>query len=55
MATEGTETAPEEAPEILPAPYAQIFMPPATLPLPKALVMDDNVTKNWKAWKEVWT
>ena len=55
MATEGTETAPDEAPEILPAPYAQIFMPPANLPPPKALVMDDNVATNWKAWKKVWT
>ena len=45
----------EEAPEILPAPPAQIFMPPANLPPPKALVMDDNVATNWKAWKKVWS
>ena len=39
MLTGGTsEEAHEEAPEILPAPPAQIFMPPANLPPPKALV-----------------
>ena len=50
-----SEEAPGEAPEILPAPPAQIFMPPANLPPPKALVMDDNVATNWKAWKKVWS
>ena len=48
-----SEEAPGEAPEILPTPPAQIFMPPANLPPPKALVMDDNVATNWKAWKKV--
>ena len=45
--------AQEEAPEILPTPPAQIFMPPANLPPPKVLVMDDNVAT--KAWKKVWS
>ena len=47
----------EEAPEILPAPSAQIFMPLDNYNLspPKALVMDDNVATNWKAWKKVWS
>ena len=50
-----TEEAQEEAQEILPTPPAQIFMPPANLPTPKALVMDDNVATHWKAWKKVWS
>ena len=45
----------EEAPEILPALPAQIFMPHVNLPPPKAFVMDDNVATNWKAWKKVWS
>ena len=56
MPTGGTSEEPqEEAPEILPAPAAQIFMPPANLPPPKGLVMDDNVATNWKARKKVWS
>lgn len=50
-----TEEAQKEAPEILPASPAQIFMPPENLPPPKALVMDDNMATNWKAWKKVWS
>ena len=51
MATGGGRT--EAAPETLPPPYTQIFMPPSNLPPPKALVLDDNVATNWKAWKKV--
>ena len=53
MATGGART--EAAPETLPPPYTQILMPPSNLPPPKALVLDDNVTTNWKAWKKVWS
>ncbi|KAK2547366.1 hypothetical protein P5673_032734, partial [Acropora cervicornis] len=53
MATEGATT--EAAPETSPPPYTQIFMPPSNLPPPKALVLDDNVASNWKAWKKVWS
>ena len=53
MATGGTTT--EAAPETLPPPSTQIFMPPSNLPPPKALVLDDNVATNWKAWKKVWS
>lgn len=53
MLTGGTSAqAPGEAPEILPAPPAQIFMPPANLPPSKVHVMDDSVATNWKAWKK---
>ena len=53
MATGGATT--EAAPETSPPPYKQIFMPPSNLPPPKALVLDDNVATNWKAWKKVWS
>ena len=53
MATGGATT--EAAPETSPPPYTQIFMPPSNLPPPKALVLDDNVATNWKAWKKVWS
>ena len=56
MPTGGTpKEAQEEAQEILPAPPAQIFIPPANLLPSKELEMDDNVTTNWKAWKKVWS
>ena len=53
MATGGATT--EAAPETSPPPYTQIFMPPSNLPPPKALVLDDKVATNWKAWKKVWS
>ena len=43
MATGGATI--DSAPETLPQPYTQIFMPPSNLPLPKALVLDDNVAE----------
>lgn len=48
---------PGETPEILPAPPAQIFMPPANLPPSKVHVMDDNVKPQIgkRGRKTVWT
>ena len=34
---------------------AQIYMPPANLPPPKPLMMDDNLATNWNAWKKAGT
>ena len=53
MATGGATT--EAAPQTSPPPYTQISMPPSNLLLPKALVLDDNVATNWKAWEKVWS
>ena len=53
----GASTTHEEvtsAKEILPT--TQIYMPPANLPLPKPLVMDDNnLATNWNAWRKALT
>ena len=32
----------------------QLILPPANLPPPKPLVMDDNLATSWKQWKKVW-
>ena len=52
----GASIADEEATpaqEVLPT--TQIYMPPANLPPPKPLVMNNNLATNWNAWKKAWT
>ena len=41
----------EETPPVAATPFKQ---PPANLPPPKSLVVDDNLASNWKQWKKVW-
>ena len=41
----------EETP---PAAATQFMLPPANLPPPKPLIVDDNLASNWKQWKKVW-
>lgn len=41
----------EETPPVAAAPF---MLPPANLPPPKPLVVDDNLASNWKQWKKVW-
>ena len=49
----GASTAHEEVtPAQIILPTTQIYMPPANLPLPEPLVMDDNLATNWNAWKK---
>ena len=59
MPTTGSSGASIALEEATPAqeilPTAQIYMLPANLPPPKPLVMDDNLTTNWNAWKKAWT
>ena len=43
----------EAAPETLTPPSTQILTHPSKLPPHIALVLDDNVATNWKAWKKV--
>ena len=41
----------EETP---PTAATQFMVPPANLPPPKLLIMDDNLAKNWKKWEKAW-
>ena len=41
----------EETPPVAATPFKQ---PPANMPPPKSLVVDDNLASNWKQWKKVW-
>ena len=41
----------EETP---PAAATQFMLPPANLPPPKPLIVDDNLATTWKQWKKVW-
>ena len=41
----------EETP---PAAATQFMLPPANLPPPKSLIVDDNLASDWKQWKKVW-
>ena len=45
----------EEGAAAMPA-VALLIAPqsPMNLPLPKPLVVDDNLASNWKQWKKVW-
>ena len=36
------------------ATASPIYIPPANLPPPKPLLMDENLASNWKAWKKSW-
>ena len=36
------------------AALAQVFIPLSTLPLPKALIFDNNLATAWKSWKQAW-
>ena len=31
-----------------------IYVPPANIPPPKPLVLDDNLAASWKTWKKAW-
>ena len=31
-----------------------MIMPPANLPPPKSLVMDDNLSTRWRHWRNIW-
>ena len=44
-------TGPEETPQVAATPFK---LPPANLPPPKSLVVDDNLASNWKQWKKIW-
>ena len=59
MPTTGSSGAGTTHEEVTPAqeilPTTQIYMPPANLPLPKPLVMDDNLATNWNAWRKALT
>ena len=59
MPTTGSSEASLAHEEAMPAqeilPTIQIYMPPANLPPPKPLVMDNNLATNWNAWKKAWT
>ena len=56
MPTTGSSGASIALEEATPAqeilPTAQIYTPPANLPPPKPLVMDDNLATDWNAWKK---
>ena len=43
----------EEGAAATPA-VALLIVPPMNLPPPKPLVVDDNLSSNWKQWKKVW-